>query len=209
MPARFFPGREVKNPMGGVSSDGRFIIPKIECSDLRMILEVAAASDAVCKGLLVKLPFRPPWLRTHYRIMHLRKRPLSYAAASFCKIALRQEKLLFSTAWRTVRDGRPLALLQGESRSSQRSDSSRMVLPFFITESKRPHVIDISALTEPIADTGLRDYDGGFRWRVLYFLSKLTDQDAQVLDIIGMGGTPDGIQNLLVSQHPASVSNQE
>lgn len=107
LPARFFPGLHPKNPMGGISSDGRFFIPKIECSDLRMMLEVAAGSDAVCgsmsrfaadavrKGLLVELPFHPPWLRTHYGIMRLRGRPLPNVAAIFCKIAVRQEEQFF------------------------------------------------------------------------------------------------------------------
>jgi DNA-binding transcriptional LysR family regulator len=108
-PARFFPRVQAKSPMGALSSDGRFFIPKIECSDLRMMLEVAAGSDAVCgtmnrfaadavrKGLLVELPFHPPWLRTHYGIMHLRGRPLPSAAATFCKIAIRQEEQFFAS----------------------------------------------------------------------------------------------------------------
>lgn len=75
-----------------------------------MMLEVAAGSNAVCgtmnrfaadavrKGLLVELPFHPPWLRTHYGIMHLRGRPLPPAAANFCKIAVRQEEQFFASA---------------------------------------------------------------------------------------------------------------
>ena len=92
--------------MGHVSDDGRFFIPKIECAQMRTMLEVVAGSDAFCatfqqmissEGSLVALDLRPEWLCTKYGVMHLKGHAQSRSAKAFTDAAIKAERLYFET----------------------------------------------------------------------------------------------------------------
>lgn len=93
--------------LGSLSKDGRFFLPVIECATPSSMIDVVSASDAVCMlwpefcaekirtGVLVELPYRPPWLRTGQGIMYRRNLSLSPAALRFRLIAKSAERRYF------------------------------------------------------------------------------------------------------------------
>ena len=101
------PGLRGESGMGHVSDDGRFFIPKIECAQLRTMLDVVIGSDAFCatfpqiiaplidSARLHELPFKPKWLQTQYGLMHLRSRSQSRSAKAFRQAAINTERHYF------------------------------------------------------------------------------------------------------------------
>lgn len=106
------PGRMAKvlprsSKLGHVSGDGRYFIPMIECASPRSMIDVVAASNAVCMTLrelcteqlranvVVELPLHPPWLRVHQGIMYKRSQRLSPATLAFRAVAKRAESKYF------------------------------------------------------------------------------------------------------------------
>lgn len=93
--------------LGSLSKDGRFFLPVIECATPGSMIDVVSATDAVCmiwpefcvekiqSGVLVELPFRPPWLRTGQGIMYQRNLSLPPAALRFRFIAKSTERRYF------------------------------------------------------------------------------------------------------------------
>lgn len=115
LPGRRFSGLPAQGAMGHLTDDRQFFIPKIECSDLRVMLEVIAGCDAICPtldelaaplllaGTHHKLPFAAPWLRTHYDIMHLSARPLTSSAVAFQQAVFKAERSYFEKDPKTAR----------------------------------------------------------------------------------------------------------
>lgn len=91
-----------------ISDDRRFFIPKIECSELKTMLDVVLGTNAVSgalpqmaaplikNGLLCELSFKPSWMRTHYGIMRLRAQDESRSAAAFRRAAFKAEQEFFA-----------------------------------------------------------------------------------------------------------------
>jgi DNA-binding transcriptional LysR family regulator len=108
LPARRLTGFPVLSGMGRISDDGRFFIPRIESLEMQTMLDVVLGTNAVCltlpkfaasligSGLLRELPFKPPWLRTHYGIMQLRGRSESKSATAFRRAAIKAEQTFFA-----------------------------------------------------------------------------------------------------------------
>ena len=108
LPARLAEVLPRTGRLGHLSEDGRYFIPVIECATPRSMIDVVAASNAVCMiwpehcaeqlktGAVVELPFRPPWLRVRQGIMYRRNKPLPRAALAFRNVARLAERASIS-----------------------------------------------------------------------------------------------------------------
>jgi DNA-binding transcriptional LysR family regulator len=95
--------------LGHLSEDGRHFIPVIECATPSAMIDVIAASNAVCMtlrelcaermraGVIVELPLHPPWLTVRQGIMYRRGRKLPAAALAFRAVAKSAERKYFRT----------------------------------------------------------------------------------------------------------------
>ena len=107
LPARLAEVLPRTGRLGHLSEDGRYFIPVIECATPRSMIDVVAASNAVCMiwpehcaeqlktGAVVELPFRPPWLRVRLGIMYRRNHQLSATALLFRNVAKAAERRYF------------------------------------------------------------------------------------------------------------------
>ncbi len=95
LPGRVSSFMPTDSRLGSLSADGRFFVPTIESATPRSMIDVVAASDAVClmprglcapqvtSGQMVELPFHPPWLTIRQGIIYASGRRLPESALAF------------------------------------------------------------------------------------------------------------------------------